>query len=194
MALKIVTAPAAEPVSLTEAKLHLRIDHSTEDDLITGLITTAREEIERMTDVMLITQTWDWSMDAFFADEIKVPLWPLASVSSIKYLDENSAESTIAATNYAVDTASRPGRIAWKSSYSLPSVELYPVNAVTVRMVVGFGTAGTNVPKRFIQALKLLVGHYYENREAVYSSVGGNVIDLPRGMDALLAGDLRRFG
>ena len=194
MALKIVTAPAAEPVSLTEAKLHLRVDHATEDDLITSLITLAREEIERMTDVMLITQTWDWSMDAFFTDEIKVPLWPLASVSSIKYLDEDSNESTIAAANYAVDAASRPGRIAWKSSYSFPAVELYPVNAVTVRMVVGFGTAGTNVPKRFIQALKLLIGHFYENREAVYSSVGGNVIDLPRGVDALLASDLRRFG
>jgi len=194
MALKMYSAPAVEPVTTSEAKLNLRIDHSTEDTLISSLITLARDEVERMCNVALINQTWDWFLDDFFEDVVDVPFYPLSSVTSIKYKAAAGTESTITNTNYVVDTASRPGRIAWISTYSFPVVELYPLNPITIRFVAGFGSAAANVPMRYIQAIKLLVGHYYENREAIYSSVGGNVIPLPMGVEALLAGDLRRFG
>lgn len=194
MALKLATGPAVEPVLVSEAKLHLRIDHASEDTMIGTLITLAREAVEQMTDTALINQTWDYFLDGFWDDELRIPLYPLSSVLSVKYKNSVGTEETLAATNYVVDTASRPGRILWSSSAVVPAVELYRVNAVTVRFTAGFGSSGASVPVRFRQAILLLVGHYYENREAVFAGVGSNVQVLPMGVTALLANDLRRFG
>ena len=65
MTLKLITAPAAEPVLLADAKLHLRVDHIADDDLITSLITAAREAAEHLTGRALITQTWERVLGAF---------------------------------------------------------------------------------------------------------------------------------
>lgn len=191
MALKIVTEPASEPVTASEAKLHLRVDHTADDTLIARLITLARQEVERLANVCLITQTWDYVLDGFPVAPFDIPLYPLVSVTSIKYKDEDATETTVGSTNYVVDTYSRPPRIALVDDYNWPtSVELYPVNNFVVRVVCGFGDAD-DIPEKYIQAIHLLIAHYYENREAVYASVGGNVQTLPMGVSALLADDIR---
>ncbi|PZN51615.1 MAG: hypothetical protein DIU65_11005, partial [Proteobacteria bacterium] len=50
--------PAAEPVTLAEVKVHLRIDGTTEDELVAGLVRAARQEVERATGMALIEQSW----------------------------------------------------------------------------------------------------------------------------------------
>lgn len=192
MALKIYSEPAVEPVSTAEAKLNLRVDHSADDTLITNLIKLARQEVERLTNTALISQTWDYVLDGFPTAPFKIPLYPLVSVTSIKYKVAAGTETTITSTNYIVDTYSRPPRIALIDDYSWPTDELYPINNFIVRFVAGFGAAGSYVPERYKQAMQLLIAHWYENREAVYASVGGNVQTLPMGVTALLADDIRR--
>ncbi len=184
MALKLYAGPASEPVSLPEAKLHLRVETSDDDDLIRGLIVTARTNIETLSLHQLITQTWDWVMDAFpGASVIELPLAPLQSVTGIYYTPYGGSELTFAATNYLVDTYSIPGRIVLKRDKSWPGDDLVDANGVKIRFVAGFGEAAA-VDIRAVQAMKLLIGHYYENREAVF--MGRTTPDLlPQGVTAL---------
>lgn len=182
MIVKVVTAPTAEPVSLTEAKLHCRVDESADDALITALITAAREEIERMSYHALMPQTLELVLDAWQMP-IVLPYPPLTSVTSIKYVDEDAVETTWSSTNYLVSVDRIPALIVLKPNKELPSVTLYPQEAIRVRYVAGYATAAA-VPQSLKQAMLLLIGHWYENRESV--TVGAVARDIPFGVDALV--------
>ncbi|MBI9042921.1 MAG: phage head-tail connector protein [Anaerolineaceae bacterium] len=190
MALSLVTGASAEPITTAEAKLHLRVDHNTEDDYIDSLVKLARRHVELIGNLALITQTWDLMMDAWPGRVFPMPLYPLASVVSIKWKDQDGSETTIDSSNYVVDTASRPGRVALVSDYSWPGDSLYPIGAIAMRFTTGFGLA-VDVPEKYKHAMLLLIAHYYENREAVHAGVGANVQMLPMGVTSLLADDIR---
>ncbi|MEW5921571.1 MAG: head-tail connector protein [Bacillota bacterium] len=167
MALSLVTAPAVEPVDLASAKTHLRVDGTDEDVLITALITAAREYCEGFQNRACITQTWDLWLDSFPSEDyIRIPLPPLQSVASVKYYGTDNAEYTMAAADYFVDNKSEPGRLVLAYGKSWPSTTLRPVNGIVVRFTAGHGDA-TNVPQAIKQAMLLLIGHWYANREAV---------------------------
>lgn len=188
MNIKLQTAPAAEPVDLVEAKLHLRVDINNDDTLIEGYILTARRTSEKISNHKFITQTWDIVMDAFpGGDTFTLPksLSPLASVTHIKYTDEDDNESTFASSNYVVDTYSDPGRIKLDKDSNWPSDTLIELNGVVVRVVVGYG-AEDDVPQEFKQAIMLMVGHWYESRESVVVGAGMVATELPMGVEALL--------
>jgi uncharacterized phiE125 gp8 family phage protein len=186
MAYKLYSAPAVEPVDLAEAKLHLRVDTTADNTLITSLITAAREWIEENCARALVNQTWDLYLDEFPAgEEIVLPRPPLSSVTAVYYTPDGSTQQTFAASNYTVDTVSEPGRIVLDSDAAWPGDTLIPVNGVQVRFVAGYGATGASVPRPIRQALLMLVGHYYENREAI--SVGKTLFDVPFGVKALLA-------
>ncbi len=189
MPLTLESPPAAEPVDVPTAKSQLRIDIADDDALITAYIKAARTVVEQKSLHALITQTWDLYLDAFpSGKEIEIPLPPLQSVTHIRYIDEDGNESTFSSDDYLVDTVSTPGKVVLKDDATWPSESLQEVNGVVVRFVAGFGDAGTDVDERAIQAVKLLVGHFYEHREAFVD--GRPLNDLPMGVDALLA-DLR---
>jgi len=182
---KLYSAPATEPISSTEAKLHLRVDVTDDDTLITALITAARQLVEEETWRALVTQTWDYVADDWPAgDAIRLPRPPIQSVTSITYLDDAGATQTMAAANYIVDTYQ--GRVVLAEGAEWPDGELYPASAVRVRYVAGYGAAST-VPAPIKAAMLLLVGHLYENREAVASGAGVASAELPLGVRALLA-------
>lgn len=170
MGLVLVTGPAAEPVTLAEAKAHLRVDIADDDALISSLITAARGQLEGDTRRAFVTQTWDYTLGSFPpARKLDLPLPPLASVTSITYKDAEGNVSTFPSANYVVDTSEVFGRIVLKDGYTWPSTILWPAAAVTVRFVAGYGTAAA-VPQTAKQALLLLVGHWYENRETVIAA------------------------
>lgn len=181
MSLVLITAPAEEPVTLSEAKLHLRVDHSADDTLITALIVAAREQAEHKTGRVLVTQTWEQVLDAFPADEMRLDVPPVQSITSVKYLDEAGDEQTLDGAAYSLDAAKLPGWLfpasEWPATYD-------GANAVRVRMVCGYGAASA-VPATIKAWMLLHVGAGYRQREAF--AQGAAPAELPnRYVDALL--------
>lgn len=161
--IRTITPPALEPVTLEEAKKHLRVDSDDEDDDIAGWIKTARELLEKEAGVSLLTQTHELQIDAFPADEIWLYRPPLVSVGSIAYLDSNDDPQTLDPATYRV-LPGFPGRVARKSGKCWPSV-CPRAGAVSIVFTAGYGDDAEAVPSRAKSAIKLLVGSYFENRE-----------------------------
>ena len=174
MALTLVTAPAVEPLTLAEAKGHLRVTTTDEDALITALIVAAREYAETFTRRALITQTWDLTLDSF-PSEIVMPMPALQSVTSITYIDVDGASQTLPTTEYTVDIKSAPGRIVEAYGKAWPTTRPV-INAVTVRFVAGYGLA-VSVPKSIVQGMLMHIGHMFANRESV--NIGNISSEVP---------------
>lgn len=175
MALSVVTPPAAEPISTTDAKTHLRVTQSNEDDYIDTLVKAARRQVERDTNRALIDQTLSLTLDKFPASRvIELERAPLQSVSSITYIDSYGNQQTFASSNYEVDAVSSPGRIILKSGKSYPNT-WDDGNGVTITYVCGYGSAGSSVPDDIIHGMKTLISHLYANRESIVVSTGGAV-------------------
>lgn len=173
LARTLQTAPAAEPVSVAEAREHCRITHTDEDTYLGVLIKAARRWCENETGLAFITQTWDFGVDCFWgADSLELPRAPLQSVTSITYVDTDGDSQTLDSDTYTADTATMPGRIYLAYSQSWPDTRAQPL-AVTVRAVCGFGDASTDVPEEAIHAVKMLVGTMYEHRE---TTITGTIV------------------
>ncbi len=171
MALALITPPAVEPLSVEEAKEHLRVVSDADAVLINGLIIAARMEAEHKTGRALIAQTWEWSFEQFpqcsasQMPPLRVPKAPLVSVTSIKYTDESGVEQTLAPTEYLVIAFTTPPRI-----YP-PYGKTWPANraqfdAVKVRFVAGYGTSPLMVPEPIRRWMLVRIATMYENREA----------------------------
>ena len=192
MALVRPTAPTLEPVTLDEAKTHCVITSTDDDTFIGNLITTAREKVESDTNRSLITQTWEQYLDCFpwntpgaWPAAILLEPAPLQSVTSLTYIDTDGATQTLTeGVDFTVDTKSEPARIVPFYGTSWPSTRAVP-NAVTITIVTGFGDAPSDVPERFKQAMKLLISHWNENREAIIT--GTMVEKVPFGYENIIA-------
>jgi uncharacterized phiE125 gp8 family phage protein len=186
--LSLVTPPVLEPISLQEAKEHCRIDLDDEDALIGSLIIAARQHVEDVTGRQLITATWALTLDGWpwFIDVPKAPLLTTPAVA-ITYLDTNGTTQTLATTQYRVEASTGPtaGRARIMREYAVVWPTLRSVgNAVTITFTAGYGTSGDKVPMPIRQAMLLLIGHWYRNRESV--NVGNIVSELPQAFDALI--------
>ena len=169
--LTLITAPAAEPVTVAEAADHCRVGQGLEDAYLLALITTAREIVERETRRALITQTWDAKWDGIPACwPLEIPKAPLISVTHLKYLDTDGTEQTWSSANYRVlanaGPCAQPGRVAIAYGVSLPASRAIE-ESFTVRFVAGYGAAGSAVPAPLKQAILLAVGDMYSHREDV---------------------------
>lgn len=178
MRYKVITAVATEPVTLAEAKLHLRVDATDEDTLITTMITVAREFAEHYTGRALAPQTLEMALDKFPKDRIDLDMPPVTSVTSVKYTDTAGVEQTVLATDYSLSTYGESRQISLADSKTWPSTQDI-ADAVRIRYVTGYTTA----PKAVKSAMLLLIGHLYENRQAVSSL---NVNEIPMGAVALM--------
>jgi len=184
MPLKLITAPTVEPLTAAEAKAHCRVTISDDDTLIGNLITAARLYAEAVCRRAFIAQTCELYLDTWpKASAIEIPLPPLSSVTSVKYIDADGQETTLASSAYIVDTVTEPGRVVLKEGQSWPGVTLRAVNGVIVRFVAG-GADAAAVPKHIKQALLLLIGHWYENRETIV--VGSITKEIEFSVNALL--------
>jgi uncharacterized phiE125 gp8 family phage protein len=185
---KVTVAPAQEPITAAEAKLHCRVDHSTEDAIFSRLIPLARRKCEELSKWAFITRTYQAKLDCWpYGDTIKL-LWPpLQSVTSIAYVDEAGGSHTFDASNYVVDTHSVPGRIVLKAAGDgWPGEALQVGGAITITYVAGFGNNPEHVPEEYKQAMLLLIGHLYENRESVVVQQGIGLVQVPQTVEWLL--------
>jgi uncharacterized phiE125 gp8 family phage protein len=167
MSLKLITGPTTDPVSVDEVKDHARITLDAEDALIAEKIVGWRRWVEGFQGRALITQTWEFYLDAFpSGNYIAVPLPPLQSVESVKYYDTDETEATFSSDDYYVNTVREPGRVSLKYGESWPSTTLRPENGVVVKFKAGYGDAATDVPQETREALMMLIAAACENREA----------------------------
>ena len=138
---------------------------ATEDDILTSLIKTAREQVEVFTRRALITQTWDAYLDEFPRKNfIPLPFGQLQSVTSLSHTDSSGTLTTmIPITEYLVDTVSEPGRIVLPYGLSWPCYSWYPVNPIACRFICGYGAA-VNVPEGIKTAIKMVIADLYSER------------------------------
>lgn len=185
MSLVLVTAPTTEPVTLTEAKSHLRVTTTDEDTYITSLIGAARSLAESFLNRALLDQTWDWQLSGFRAC-LEVPHAPLQSVSYIKYVDGTGVLRTLDPAEYTVADAlstTGPGRIVPAYGKSWPAVRGMP-NDVTVRFLAGYGAAASSVPQPIKWAVLLILAELYARRESAL--VGAVINSVPYSAEALM--------
>lgn len=186
--LDLVTAPASEPVTLTEAKNFLRVDGSDDDDLITSLIVVARTNAESYTRRSFIDQTWklflnEWPVkksDEWWdgvrelpisnlkgVDSIEIPKAPLSSVTHIKTYDDADSATTFSTDNYYVSVYS--GDFAEKGKITLRDGESWPTfernaDGIEIQFVAGYGATASSVPSQIKQAILHEISNLYENR------------------------------
>jgi uncharacterized phiE125 gp8 family phage protein len=184
MGLKLITAPAGEPISLDEAKTHLRVTHDDDDVLIDLAIRAAIKSAESQTRRALVTQTWELMLDRFpqHGAAINIAKPPLQSVSFIKYIDIDGVLQTWAAENYKVDTVTEPGRIVPSYGKCWPCTRS-EINAITIRFVCGYGEEDA-IPEDICSWMLLKIGALYEHKEEI---AYGQVSELPKSfVDCLL--------
>lgn len=184
--------PAIEPVTLSEARDHLRLDvfgsppSHPEDNLIELYISAARQLAEDYTGHSIA-----YSQSVAYFDSAPVPGdflaledWPIASVDAVQYVDSYGATQTWGSSNYTLDTASAPARLYAVSDW--PDVKTSTPNILTVTYTAGYtdGNSPNNypIPKAIKNAILLMVGHLYENRQ----QVGQKMESLPYGVEFLL--------
>ncbi len=176
-ALVIVTEPTEEPITLDQAKAHLRVDTDDDDAYILGLIKVAREYAETATRRALITQTWKYYLEDWpKGDHIDIPMAPLQSVSLITYENSAGTVATWAATEYVVDTYSTPGRVVLAYGKSWPNATLNVSNPICITFICGYGTPD-DIPEMLKAAMKIDFSDLYEQRESYI--IGQTVNHLP---------------
>lgn len=182
--------PAVEPVTLVEAKAHLRISHASEDQLIAGLIRAARDEVEKATGLALIDQSWRLALDRWPRDGTAVlPRHPVKSVLSVTLFGTDGGASVVDPATYLLDGLSRPARLHFQAMPSQPR----RMNGIEIDFAAGFGEAGTDVPDLLKRAMLLLAAHWYEFR-GVYDA-GDQPVSYPAGFDRMIASyRARRIG
>lgn len=180
-------APADTPVSLTEVKAHLRVEDTASDTLITGLIAAAVSYLDGWSGILgrcLFTQTWRQDFDDFRSC-LRLPLFPVASISSVKYLDTSEVEQTVSASDYRLQNDDLGAFVRFDDDYSFPSLNVNDRPAVYVTYVAG--EAAADIPAAIKQGMLLLIGAWFENREN--AAIGVSVAALPSSVaaDALFA-------
>jgi uncharacterized phiE125 gp8 family phage protein len=191
--MQLITPPAGEPVSLAEAKLHLRVDFDDDDSLIQVLISAARQAAETLTNRQLVTARWRMVLDSFPGPSLMgvpagqtftlpghavlLPKSPVQSVVEIRYLDMAGAWQVMPAANYTVDSVCEPARITPVFGQIWP-IALPQIGAVSVIFDAGYGDAST-VPEGIKTWIKLRLGSLYVHREEVASMTRGRIDPLP---------------
>jgi len=180
--LVLKTGPATTAISLAEAKAFLRVDSDYDDDdsYITSLIGVATNVVEQFTRRRLITQTYNIYYDEF-PPYIDLQVGNVASVTHVKYYDTDNTLQTLDTSQYDVDIRVKPGRIYQAEDGNFPNT-YERANSVEVEFVVG--SAASDVEDAIKQAMYIVIGRYYENRQDVV--MGTQVNELPLMVEHLL--------
>lgn len=172
MTLKLITPPANEPMSLAEAKVHLRVDAdlTQEDALITAFIKAAREHAEHITQRVFMPAVYEQVLDEFPASHICLDTAPVQSIQSVQYVDSLGDTLTVLGSEYLLDDAREPSWCLLGAGAAWPSA--YGANSVRVRFVAGYAplaadaaTARAAVPESAKAWMRLAIGTMWRNRE-----------------------------
>lgn len=178
---RVLVQPPVEPLTLTEVKLDRAIDHTLHDALLTSRIIAAREYIEKHCQISIVTQTRESGFDCF-TSFLELPYGPVQEVLAVEYTAIDGTVTPI--TDYVTDLYGPVPRVGPAYNALWPTPQTIP-NAVKVRYVAGFdAVAGSptdylsNVPHSLRTAMYLLVGNWYENREATITGTINQALEL----------------
>ena len=205
----LVTAPVIKPVTLAEAKVHLRQDFSDQDTLITALIDATVSTLDGWTGTLgrcLCQQQWRQDFDSFYGDSregfhdrlqarhpahaaqfrphLRLPLYPVIGIVSVTYIDLANVAQTIAAENYTLRDDEQGCYVEFIPTYVFPQHAAVSA-AVSVTYNAGYADAvdgdskTSTVPEALRQAMLLRISHWFENREAVVVSESRSVGAIP---------------
>ncbi|CAB4176513.1 Phage conserved hypothetical protein [uncultured Caudovirales phage] len=199
MTYSLVTDYTTLPVTLAEVKNAIKLDTSvtTDDALIFSMIRTATDACQEYTGLSLLTQTWNLYLDRFPAKPmewwdgvrqaayitehrsyIEIQKSPLQSVTHLKTYSDTDTATTFSASNYYVDTASKPARLVLRNSAIWPSDVLRTANGIEIQFIAGYGSAQNNVPHGLRQGILTHVANMYENRGDMLGP-DGSFQDIP---------------
>lgn len=176
MRLVVITAPAAEPLSLADAKAELKIDFTDDDTLITAKIKEARAWAETYTRRALITRIVEYGLDEFpdGSSPLILPLGKATKIEHIKYRDENGVlqtltgpTSTTPGTDYTEDLTDDRGAVIEPIYEDFWPATRKMLNAVIIRFSAGYGPAATDIPPDILTGVRARLSDIYEVRGAV---------------------------
>jgi uncharacterized phiE125 gp8 family phage protein len=176
----LVNKPSVEPLSLTEAKNWLRVDHADDDGLIATLIQSAREMVEARTGRALLAQTWRVTLDDWPEGyRIELPLLPVLSVTAVRVISAAGQATVLAPASYTLEVQNDPPLLV--VSAPLPPGRLR--NGIEIDVVAGYGAAASDCPETLRQAMRLMLGAAYARR----GPEQGDREDVTAEVEALLA-------
>lgn len=164
MNIKRTAAPAAEPILLDEAKLHLRVAHTAEDTYITDLIMAARMACEDRIQQTLVSTPWRLTRDTFDA-RIVLPMGPVLEVQSVKYVDVDGVTQTMVEADYQLASQNDIYFLAPAVLKAWPATQAGRYGAVWIDYKAGFGVTAADVPAPLRRWMLLAIGDMYANRE-----------------------------
>lgn len=179
--------PTAEPMTLADIKAHLRLDGPEEDVLLTSLIVTAREHLERETGLCLITQSWRLYLDRWPKDGIvRIEKSPVRVIDAVTIYEADGPAVEVPLEDHLLDGEARPARLWLKN----PPAPGQSINGIEIDFSAGFGEAGADVPDTLKRAMSIHVGHMFAFRGIV--SPDQQPAGIPDGYDRLIAPYRRR--
>ena len=204
---KLSVKPIQPAITRTQAKGQLRIkeDETFEDDFLDGLIPQATRIVELLARRQFITATYIKSLQSFHdtrnvkhpgdhhdthnhhdheGDEHDVIILehpPLQSVEEIKYIDTDGNEQILDLADIQLDTFKEPGRIKPAFGKSWPTARKQ-FNSVLIKYKAGYGDDESTLPPEVKRAVKLVVSHYFENRDLVLTANDVEQIEFPIGI------------
>jgi uncharacterized phiE125 gp8 family phage protein len=187
--LRTITPPSSDPVSLAELKAHLRVDFVDDDALISSLSTVATIHAQNKTQRRFVKQTLELVLQSWADGRIRIPVAPvlLDGIVSIKYVDFSGVTQTLDPTAYVVKTDGYTVSIIATYGTIWPIVFPFSPEPIVIRFTAG-ETDPANVAPNIKHAIKMMVGHFYENRNSVVvaESSRANAIAVPQAVDDLL--------
>lgn len=183
--LKRISGPLVEPVSIAEAKSHLRIDQDfTDDDLyIQNLISAARHHVETVTDRTLIKSQWQMKLDTFPSWDIELPRPPvMVGNITVTYVPSSGSYTPVAFTNFRADMDSTPAVIRPQWNGTWPTCR-GAENDLVVTYWAGYGEGPSDVPPPAKHSILMILAHWFANREAV---VQGGMNPVPMAVEMML--------
>lgn len=161
----LIDPPAIEPVTLAEAKAHLRLTGSDDDDYVAAMITAARLHVESATRRLLIDQTWRFYRDDWPpGGRLDLPIAPVTAITAVTVYDDAGEPTVLAPGSWLLDAAAVPARLVFTAPRPEPG---RPINGIEIDVVAGYGASGLAVPQPLRLAIMTLVARWYEDREGL---------------------------
>jgi uncharacterized phiE125 gp8 family phage protein len=179
---QVITPASTYPVSLTEAKSHLKVDTTADDTYITSIIKAATQLSEEYTNRFFIDTVIEQTCSDF-AQLQTLFKSKVSAVAHVKYYDSDNSLQTLSATIYDTQLKYEPSQIQLADDKSFPEITKRN-DAVVARYTVGYGSAASDVPEIIKQAILLTIGNFYQNRNSVV--IGRIATELPMNVKWLL--------